>query len=404
MSQLFNRCIATTLLLSAVTAIAQERRIEDNSGLLNKLFKSKGKLSGSVYCDLAHKATADSLARGGNNQYVTMPANTNQLQLRRALLGYRYQINNKISAEVLLATENTWQYNLTKPAATPTDNNRLNTELRLANVRWGNIIDGGDLVAGKIYTPAFSGNAESMWGYRSVERTLSDRLGTPISATGVSLQGFLPFSDNIGYNFMIARSNQLTQSNQNWYFGNVFYKTLENKVTIDLYSDYTKLDQLAGLTHSRQMNKVMISYSVPRVTVGVEACYTQLKGDNIASRRNDVKSDTITTKSAGLSAFVRVKIYKRALSVFARYDYFTAGLNNNNGLYASYAAQNSYFNPNTANEFITAGLDITPVRGIKIIPNVWYTSYTNTGAQDYGSLNKGYDLVYRLTLACQLGR
>src|SRR6476659_10590960 len=68
-------------------------------------FKPSGKLWGYSFGDYYYKAHSDALNRGGANQYTGVEQGRNAFQLRRAYLGYNYDIHPKFSAELLLAAE-----------------------------------------------------------------------------------------------------------------------------------------------------------------------------------------------------------------------------------------------------------------------------------------------------------
>ena len=64
-----------------------------------------GRLWGYVFGDYYYKSHADSLNRGGSNQYSGIPQSRNAFQFRRLYLGYDYNISKKVSSELLLAAE-----------------------------------------------------------------------------------------------------------------------------------------------------------------------------------------------------------------------------------------------------------------------------------------------------------
>src|SRR5580693_1063152 len=64
---------------------------------------NSGRLWGYTFGDYFHKAHADSLNRGGNNQYSGVKKDVDQFQFRRIYIGFDYNISKKFMAEFLLA-------------------------------------------------------------------------------------------------------------------------------------------------------------------------------------------------------------------------------------------------------------------------------------------------------------
>jgi len=398
-------------IMPAVPAKNMEKKEEDVDNEKegqDTAFQPHGSVYGSVFCDIAYKAHADTVLEGrsGLSQYAKVPANTSIFQFRRIYLGYNYEISKKFSAQVLLAAEDDYS---TPYNATPGDllaNNKLAPFIKLANLRWKNIFKGSDLVFGQLYTPAFHATSEDVWAYRSIARTLTDVYRTNEYDMGISLQGHLPSNDNLGYNFMVGNGTGATPENNSfkWFYGDVYYKIFNKRVIIDFYADYQKLTWTPTWHRDRQMNKIFIAYTVPKITVGVEVFTNRLMGDCIATRTDGITTDTITTRRNAASLFTHGRIYKDKISFFARYDQYTWGNKNNNKVFESYNDQTTYYDHNTKQDFVTFGLDYTPYRNVHIMPNVWYFSYENVSPASYGGTNKDYDLVYRMTVSYQFGK
>src|ERR1700712_2883686 len=88
---------------------------------------NSGRIWGYAFGDAYYKAHADSLKRGGSNQYTGIPENRNAFQLRRIYLGYDYNISQKFSAELLLAAEDNF------PAGNPTSSTTASGDELLNN-------------------------------------------------------------------------------------------------------------------------------------------------------------------------------------------------------------------------------------------------------------------------------
>ena len=250
--------------------------------------------------------------------------------------------------------------------------------VKLANIRWKNILPGQDIVVGLQPTPAFSNTSEPVWGYRSIERTILDIRRTSSFDLGISLQGHLPHNDNLNYTLMVSNGSGAKPEADafKWFWGDVNYKFFNKKLMVDFYADYARLNLIPGWHHERSTGKLFVAYTVPKFTVGAEAFVNSLVGDDIGTRKDGVTKDTLTTKAMGVSVFARGRIYKDVLGFFVRYDNYNPSRDLNNSNYSSYAPLTSQYNPNTKEAFFTAGIDYTRSRmctscrtyGMSIIP------------------------------------
>jgi len=301
-------------LLYTIPAISQEKTKADSS------FKPSGKLWGLTFLDYYYKAHADSLNRGGANQYTGIEKGRNAFQIRRVYFGYTYEISQSFTAELLLAGED----NITTASGVSSGDllgdNKLSFYIKLANLRWKNIWKGTDLVIGQVTTPAFSLVTEPVWGYRSVERTVADLRRTPSFDLGATLQGKFDNAGNFGYNVMVGNGNGARPENDKfkWFYGDVFAKFLDKRLVFDLYADYIRLNHTATWHHSHNMIKGFAAYNTPAFTVGVEAFINHGQEDNVGIRA--LQRDTISANAKAISAYVKGNIIKDKLGFF----YFTS--------------------------------------------------------------------------------
>lgn len=350
-------------------------------------FKPHGKLSGYAFGDYYYKGHSDSLNRGGANQYTKVPAGQNAFQFRRVYLGYDYEISPKFSAQVLLAAED---------ASDALGSGKYAFYVKLANIRWKNILPRMDLVIGQVATPAFAMTSEPAWSYRSIERTIADIRRVPSYDLGATIQGKFDAKGNYGYDIMVGNGTGAKPENDKFkhFYGDVYAKFLDQKLMVDLYGDYERVNWTSTFHHSRSMGKIYVGYTTPKLTVGAEAFITGLQSDVIALNNKTSVMDTLNGTAAGLSVFVRGPIIKDKLGFFARMDNYNPNTQYDNTSYSKYTGLTSNYEPNNKEQFITAGLDFTPVKNVHLMPNIWYNSYSNQGAN--GSM-KDYDMVYRLT-------
>lgn len=370
---------------------AQEQQKPDTG------FKPRGKLWGYTFGDYYYKAHSDAQNRGGGNQYTGIEKGRNAFQIRRVYLGYTHEISPKFTAETLLAAED----NITTSAGVTTGDllgdNKLSFYVKLANIRWKNIWKGTDLVVGQVATPAFSLVTEPVWGYRAIEKTVTDIRRTPSFDLGAALQGKFDAQGNYGYNIMVGNGNGARPENDKfkWFYGDVFAKFLDKRLILDFYADYQRINRTATWHHSRNMIKGFVGYTTPAFTVGVEAFINHGQNDVVGIKT--LKRDTISANAKAISTYVRGAILKDKLGFFARMDRYNPDVNYNSNLYSSYNGFTSAYEPNNKELFFTAGLDFTPVKNVHFIPNVWYNRYTSNQSGLSGTAYRDHDLVFRLT-------
>jgi hypothetical protein len=377
---------------------------------------NSGRIWGYAFGDYYYKSHADTLNRGGSNQYTGIPQSRNEFQMRRIYLGYDYNITKKFSAELLLAAED----NITTGSGTTSGDlltdNKFSFYIKLANIRWKNIWKGTDLVVGQAATPGYSLLEDKVWNYRSIERNIIDIRRTPSYDFGATLQGkFDPVKGNFGYDVMVGNGTSAKPENDNfkWFYGDVYAYFFNKKLVVNLYADYEKLNWTSSWHHSRQMVKGYIAYSFPStsnadtsaLTIGVEGFINNLKQDNFATKISG-GTDTLDAVAKGISLYVHGNIIPNKLRFFARYDAFNPTNNIDNSVYVSYKGNTSNYNdPVTKEQFITAGLDYMPAKKVHFMPNIWYNSYKYEGPDKGASTPyNSHDLVYRLTFYFVFGK
>lgn len=346
-------------------------------------YLSKGHLYGQVFGDYYYKSHADSTERG-SYQYSKLRAGSNAFQLRRITLGYAYDISSKFTADVMVESL--------------AGNGNTTFFIKYANLRWKEIFPKSDLIIGRMKTPTFSTVIDKIWNYRSVERTVADMRGSPSYDLGIMLSGHLDKNNQLGYNLMAGngKGNSLTDDRFKKFYGEIFFTFLEEKILIDIYSDYERYFWQKGFHQSAAMLKGAIAYQSPDFTIGVESYLQYLQNSTMMG--NNTSSDTINTKELATSLFMHGNILKDKLGFFARIDHINPFTNFKSSAVKFTSLMASY-EPANANHFISAGLDFTPVRNVHIMPNIWYCHY-----KDLISPNQDYDLVYRLTFFYKFDR
>jgi hypothetical protein len=431
----------------------------NNDSLYRSGQENSGRIWGYAFGDFAYKTHADSLSRGGSNQYTGIQASRSMFQFRRIYLGYDYNISRKFTAELLLAAEDnfppgappvgsaagtTTAYSAGNSTGDLLTNQKMAFYIKNMNIRWKGIWKGTDLVVGEMSTPSFPLLSEKVWSYRSIERTIADIRRTPSYDFGVALQGvFDPATKNFGYNLMVANgtSDKPDITPYKWFYGDVYGYFMHKHVVLDIYADYQRLNWITTWHHSRQMWKGFLAWNSSATdksmnpgtgyTIGIEGFINNLKNDNFAPTIAG-GTDTLSTTASGISFYVHGDIIPNKLRFFIRYDMYNPNNQVNNNVYKSYSGNTSNYNDNSFHtvynnnlvtptvtytttgdqsykqQFFTAGLDFKPSSRIHFMPNVWYNGYTsqvltptNSNGPQYA---KDHDLVLRLTFFFAFGK
>ena len=391
--------------------------------------------------------------QGKENNYYQTPSGRNAFQFRRLYLGYDYDINKKFKAEVLLAsepTENTTLYTTsTSTSAAPVttgvvngDNladGRMSFYIKNFNLRVREVWSGTDFVIGEMSTPGFALNeggtnaptslSEATWGYRSIERTITDFHKNNSYDVGVALQGtFDPKTKNFGYVAMIgdnttsslttvynpSTTTGITATNPNpntgffkMFYGDLWGKFFDKHLYLDFYADYAKTASNTAVAttaipsgslgpQEHNMYKVFAAYTLPIFTIGVEA-YTQ-KIDNAVL--NTTTKTASTSNSKWQYQFGYEVQSLKTNGVTSLVTIITTLIKNSTVLIVTQLPQTNYgsYDATTKENFFTAGLDYTPAKNIHFMPNVWLTQYLDKYATTHtGYVPDNHTLVYRMT-------
>ncbi|HTB05549.1 MAG TPA: hypothetical protein VK806_01265 [Bacteroidia bacterium] len=392
-----------------------------------------GNLWGYVFGDYAYAAHGDSAGRGTKMQYKGIDSrvagnpgqNQNAFEVRRAYLGYNYNINSKFSAYALLAYEGDYDVN----------NNRT-VYLKYIYFKWKNIFKGSDLKIGQQATNSFANayNTEPLMGYRSSEKTIMDMHGVDGSSDmGLTLEGkvvkFKPADSTktpsfIGYSVMVGDNSgntpvpvftgagtatNATSDINKKYRANVYFNTLNGALTLGLYTDYinygaTYYTKSSFYQNATQTMKGYLVYNSQWFGIGVEYFMQTNKNGEIETfaTKAEGTNDTTDAKQNGISIFAHGTIIQNKLNIFARYDMYTPDADYSNTTGETFTSHmtnvSNAGNGNSYKEtFINAGLDWSPTmdKRVHFMPNIWYYGIANgTGS---GALKSDNYMIYRIT-------
>lgn len=398
-------------------------------------WKPQRRLWGYTFGDFYYDAhsPAPASAFGKETNYSGVPTGRNAFQFRRLYLGYDYEIDKKFKVEVLLASEpaaNTGVANATSANVQNGDNlvdNKMAFWIKNFNLRVRDVWTGTDFVVGEMSTPGFALNepgtnapvslSESTWGYRSIEKTITDFHKNNSYDVGAALQGtFDPATKNFGYVAMIGNNSQsslLSATAPNSGFFKIFYgdlwgKFLNKKLFVDFYVDYAQTaTSTAGSTpfigqQEHHMFKVFASYATKPITFGAEL-YTQAITNAVTNKTAATVNDVTVH---GLSLWVKGVIAPNKWGYFVRYDAYNpytsfVGAD----AYATNAGTYSTYDPTAREKFVTAGLDFTPAKNIHFMPNVWFVQYKDQyDPATTGFVPDNHTLVWRATFYFVFGK
>lgn len=343
-------------------------------------FKPSGKVWGYVFGDYYYKMNADSSKRG-NLEYAGQEKDYDAFSLRRAYLGYDYNISEHLSTEILLSHESNVDANSNRTVF-----------IKAANLRIKNICKSFDIVIGQVATPSFPLLEEKIWGYRSVEKTIADqRKIAGSNDLGITMQGKFNQKGTLGYNLMIGNGSgtKLESDKYKRFYGDLWAKFFNQKLVVDLYGDYERV-QLSPYYKGRRVMKAFVAYQTDPVTIGVTYVMQTQEQFSISTPPGGV-SDTADIAASGFSVFVRGPIKKDKLNFFARFDSFNPDNN--------FKADNAYTSGSqpVTETFITAGLDWMINKNVHIMPNFWYDGFNSRAKNASGKVKSDNDAVARIT-------
>ncbi|MEO8720294.1 MAG: hypothetical protein ABI297_02300 [Ginsengibacter sp.] len=379
-----SKILVVCICMISLTAVSQD------TSKVTETFKPSGKISGYAFGDYAYKLHADSALRG-NLQYSKLPKNYSSFNFRRIYLQYDYHFSPNISSQLLLAHESTSEVDLSSSNVL-TDNNRA-FYIKAMNISFKNIIPQATIVAGQQATPTFSRLSETVWGYRSIEKTIVDMRGISSSNDlGVGIYGKIGKNENVGYDIMVGNSNgaKVEIDKYKKIYTSMYFYFLDKKLVLQGNFEH---DKTASVPLQKNINnfKAFAGYKTSTTAVGVEA-FTQLKTNNIYYLKGIGDSVYTDVRRSGISFFMTRQLTKNKLNLFARFDLYNPDSKYNN----SHNYESGY---NTTKEmFATLGLDFIPYKNVHIMPNLWVNQYHSKLPGASGDLRNDYDLAGRITL------
>lgn len=318
----------------------------------------KGTITGEAYFDYFYNI----------EQRDTSKKDLQGFQFRRIYFTYDHTIAPEFEARVRLEADGK---ELTTPGA------KLTTFMKEASLKWKNIFQGSDLIAGLSPTPTWE-ISEIAWGYRSLEKTIMDLRGiAPRTDLGVDLKGKITDEGVLNYWTKIGDNSGQSPEGDKYkrYYGLVHIKPgsqFQATAYADLDAEAGKLDAFdgqaknnnrwtfAGFVNSRQADEYSISLE--------GFCHFTLN-----NYRSDPNTALVNQNAYGISAFGWASVADR-LRLVGRFDIYNSNTS---------AVKNALY-------LFLGAIDYMPVKDVHVMPNIWL--------QSYAADNAASDLVARVTL------
>jgi len=344
MSMLF--CLSILSLLSFATA------------------QDQTKISGVVYGDYFYNI----------DNAVTSKKDINGFQYRRIYLTLDFAVAENFESRLRLESDQTANSN--------TNGGKLGVMIKDAYLKWKEIFQGSDLIAGISPTPGFE-IAEAAWAYRSIEKTILDLNAIiPARDFGVDLKGKLIENGSVNYSLKYANnsSNGPETDKYKRYSALLRFKLAEN-LQATIHADYAaKAEITDGFDKRTKPNNqfvgsLFLGYKQKEdFSFGVEAFSRTIQNNFRKSFATALQNQN----SFGVSVWGWGTLTEK-LKLVGRFD---------------------NYDPNTdrdsdGNLFIIAGLDYKAAKNVNIIPNILLVNYQLKNA-DGNSLK---DITARVTLA-----
>lgn len=310
--------------------------------------KFSGLFFGDYYYDLQHDPANTGVNPTSNN--LTLAKGMQAFAYRRIYLTTDYDFAQDFTARFRLESDPSAS---SLPTATGTSNGKYSTMVKDASITWKNVTDGGNIIIGLQGTPEIN-MAESIFGYRSLEKTVQDLHGISSSRDiGVSFNQ--TFSDEFKAGFLVGNNSSNSVPSNKYKAGYLYVQYNPVKeFTILLNGQY---NGTGVLTYNRTGN-VIVNYANSDFSLGAQYF---LNGINNAGGS--------TTKKNGLSLNGWVGLIDN-LRLVARYDMYTPNADTKNTTFAT-SVQN----------LIVGGLDWSVRKNVHFMPNVEYATYGLSGSK-----------------------
>ncbi len=282
------------------------------------------RISGLAYMDYDYTLSSPTEAEEGDNGFG----------YRRLYLTTDFTISDDFSARARLEGSDSSTNDDGKPAPFVKD----------LYLRWKNsFAEGQDIYLGISPPPAFT-VSEKVWGYRSLEKTLQDRVGVVSSRDfGIAVRGRLNEEGTVRYGVMVANnSGTSAETNKDKRIYGQIELYPSDELTFTVGGDYASLSD--DVEESSVNGNALAAYQSGDLAVGAEGFFNQVSLVGV-----DDDSETY-----GVSLFARANVNEKVTLVgrFDRVELTAPGVE----------ASENYF---------IVGVALSPHENVELIPNLW---------------------------------
>ena len=320
------------LLLSLTTFIFAQQRpasrpVKVTKPALNAAYPS-GKIIGSVFSDYFY------IVNEPQANPTKGTAGRNEFDIRRAHFGYEYLYNRYLTGRIVLDASDT-----------------ASSLVREANIKWENFIPMHFLAIGMMQSPA-ERTAERIWRYRSLDAMVLNRYGLAQEYDmGLEFGGKFNPQGSAYYSLAVTNGNGILAENDEQKKFSVMFGFLPDRASvIEVYADFEDVPSGRGPING----KIFYGMGTRAFAFGLEVFYRM---DRKFAGTNDVTP-------AGASLFSWFEMTKGLRGVI-RVDGADDDLKTSDSGYRQV--------------YVNAGLDVTPIPEVHIIPNVRYVKHLEKG-------------------------
>lgn len=303
---------------------------------------SNGKLGGYMFGDYFYNAQHSDSAREDLNGF----------QFRRIYVTYDYAMSDAFSS----------RFRLEGDQKANASNGKIGVFVKDAYLKWKNVFEGSDALIGISPTPAKVAS-ERIWGYRSLEKTITDLHGIVSSRDiGVDLKGKIDKRGMVNYWLKIGNNsgNRPETDKFKRYYGLLHLK-LNSRIEITTYADFAsravRFDSFDGRSKSNDafVGAAFAGYTEKdQYSLGLEGFYRTIQNNFRKSQTEALENEG----AFGVSAFAWIALVEEVRLV-GRYD---------------------LFDPNTEvdddkSSLIIGALDYMPTGKVHLMPNVYIQTY-----------------------------
>jgi hypothetical protein len=326
-----------------------------------------------MFGDYFYNISRDPLIDSLGNTALTGKKDHNGFQFRRIYFTYDYKISETFDS----------RFRLEADQSANTSNGKIGVALKDAYLKWKNIFDGSDIIVGLQPPPAFE-ISESIWGYRSLEKTILDLRGIVGSRDlGISLKGTIDNSGNLNYCFMIGNNSGNSPEIDKYkrFYGHIYFKPLMN-FYITVYGDFKVRPSLkvnsVTLNNNDITSALFVGYGEKdKFSVGLESILQMRENGFVEQTASSLIYHT--RNALGISAFGSYNFSSMTGAVL-RFDHFDPNID-------------SDFKGDSRNFFIFS-LVFKPDVAVSIMPNVLIETYESLNGNSYDASVTGRITFY----------